>query len=851
MTHPLPPPSPPSHSHPETSNSTHATLLLKLTCDTQTHQHNTQAEATGTCPETQEALAYSAYAAVDTGLYTSYINAANDEEDGPYTTYVCAQKRDEEKDDDSVHFIPPLADGACQLAREELLQMKALPADEIGNPWMRQYILAMALPNGPARRHAVASFYSNFCTTAARLGATILEDLLRPSGEQKLPKAGLGGVAGGTKFILEGIVFKLATDPIIDKKNRRYLYGNTAPDEALAGKSAANEMRGYNAYFEYFFRNSIPVQPPPAILLSSGGFRLLAMPELPLKGATFVYGSADGGDTVHAANPAFNTVMQAAAERLHLAPHLVKDRQLCAAGDVEGHVGSDGRLYLIDLGRAFPPEDPNQTKGTLQSSASTMFYRQLRPELLQRCKAAGLPAVSSDSFTEWGRQDGAFHNRNAAAATKHLLDDALVALVKELEMQYVADHIDLEQAVAPWLKLNPLLKDGMAIFLARWQPKSNLPFFDGVGFGTALRSEVFEMWRNVKFEGTNPQSLPVPATMNRFWNTFTANLDLGVSCHRHGVPLRLLGLLRSRLSLPILQQLCVVEMARRSLKNLLRFKLRECQTSNGNFKDLAAGFLDSVVACSADLDPLFWGTELWQAILSRFGPKALEAVDVQAMCSLLEPRKHEVVCYVLSRAGLHELSSAQLGEVPVRPETIAVEVHCKSMTYFDVVRAESYMDIAAAETDMLRTLAVVADARAVCKQLLRTEPSRQDVAEMEGHCARIQVICSEHNGTTSSQDAVRAEAFASYAQQRANMAPEHHPPWLRVCDRLCRELSQDSLHALLIPVARNGADPAAIRRLLEFGMEINYADPQQVTRVGGVTRLCVCVFACAWVCGVA
>eukprot|EP00466_Bigelowiella_natans_P020661 jgi/Bigna1/139546/aug1.51_g14254 len=67
---------------------------------------------------------------------------------------------------------------------------------------------------------------------------------------EKKPKkylpADVGGVAGGTKFICEGFLFKLATDPVVGKNI--HLYGGGAkPSLDRAAKAAAHELHG-----EYF-----------------------------------------------------------------------------------------------------------------------------------------------------------------------------------------------------------------------------------------------------------------------------------------------------------------------------------------------------------------------------------------------------------------------------------------------------------------------------------------------------------------------------------------------------------------------------------------------------------------------
>lgn len=73
------------------------------------------------------------------------------------------------------------------------------------------------------------------------------------------------------------------------------------------------------------------------------GYRLVAMPVVPLCKDSIIYGSNDGAQTVHAESEPFNALMRRAAAELHLAPHAVGGKVLCSAGDLEGHIAQDGR----------------------------------------------------------------------------------------------------------------------------------------------------------------------------------------------------------------------------------------------------------------------------------------------------------------------------------------------------------------------------------------------------------------------------------------------------------------------------------------------------------------------------
>ena len=93
--------------------------------------------------------------------------------------------------------------------------------------------------------------------------------------------------------------------------------------------------------------------------------------------------------------------------------------------------GTDGELYVLDLGRAFPPEHPEEAHHLLASGQS-VFYRQLRPELLLSWKVKGQPALSPDALTLWGGSVDKQHNENVRNATRWLVRDAVPALARAL-----------------------------------------------------------------------------------------------------------------------------------------------------------------------------------------------------------------------------------------------------------------------------------------------------------------------------------------------------------------------------------------------------------------------------------
>lgn len=160
-----------------------------------------------------------------------------------------------------------------------------------------------------------------------------------PEEEKTIKTMDVGGTAGGIKYSCQGILFKFA----VDNENKRrkggpYVYGGDSKLDHAAAKAAAHELKALISYF-----NTTLVAPdlhfPLQALIDYRGFRLIAMPWLPITKSTIAYGSDDGGKTAHADIGELNELMKRAGKYLRLKPHLVESKVLYAPGDIEGHRG--------------------------------------------------------------------------------------------------------------------------------------------------------------------------------------------------------------------------------------------------------------------------------------------------------------------------------------------------------------------------------------------------------------------------------------------------------------------------------------------------------------------------------
>lgn len=103
--------------------------------------------------------------------------------------------------------------------------------------------------------------------------------------------------------------------------------------------------------------------------------------------------------------------------------------------DVVGHVGTDGRRYLVDFGRALPAEW-SQATTHLPTIGRPMFYRLLRPELLRILRSKGqlelYPPVCPDAFTNWCLDNREYHDATAKNATLFMLHFMIPRLARNL-----------------------------------------------------------------------------------------------------------------------------------------------------------------------------------------------------------------------------------------------------------------------------------------------------------------------------------------------------------------------------------------------------------------------------------
>ncbi|ELR22968.1 C2 domain containing protein [Acanthamoeba castellanii str. Neff] len=266
----------------------------------------------------------------------------------------------------------------------------------------------------------VVDLVKEFTEIAEVIAQIIVDELHCPVAEKLIPPTQLGGMAGGEKYLSHGILFKFAIDS-------RGLYNG----DEFAMKATQHEIKGLTAYINYSLNSNFPntLHFPVMSVIDYKGFRLSATSILPVGPNTIVYGSADGSKTVHNKYKDMNALMKKAGRALNLKPHWVTPLLpggpkvlICGPGDIEGHLGTDGRFYVLDTARVFPPTTPTpELKGSF-------LYRLMRPEFV---KVNEYP-LCSDAYSRWAHDPDnpnvlKQHNAEIVEATNHLVQTVIPA----------------------------------------------------------------------------------------------------------------------------------------------------------------------------------------------------------------------------------------------------------------------------------------------------------------------------------------------------------------------------------------------------------------------------------------
>ncbi|KAN0035447.1 hypothetical protein ACTA71_004717 [Dictyostelium dimigraforme] len=288
--------------------------------------------------------------------------------------------------------------------------------------WSSEFERLLEMDDCLEKFERLSSLEHDFVYAAESYGRIIISENFLADELKTIKPVNVGGVAGGEKYIVQGILFKFALE-----SETFGLYGN----DENAMKTAAHELNGCASFLNCGVKG---LHVPLMAFIDYRGFRLMAMSLLPISKKSLIYGSCDAGQTVHTSNNIFNNLFSNATKVINLKPHFVEDirgdiKSISGPIDIEGHLGSDNHFYLLDFARLSPPEPPKHRGAYL--------YKLLRLELVRKHQKP----LCSDAFSPMLTIDIHKHNVEVQEAYDDLLNNIIPKFSKDIQQR---DRIGLQ-----------------------------------------------------------------------------------------------------------------------------------------------------------------------------------------------------------------------------------------------------------------------------------------------------------------------------------------------------------------------------------------------------------------------
>ncbi|KAN0015626.1 hypothetical protein ACTFIU_008367 [Dictyostelium citrinum] len=288
--------------------------------------------------------------------------------------------------------------------------------------WSSEFQRLLEMDDCLEKFERLSSLEHDFVYAAESYGRIIISENFLANELKTIKPVNVGGVAGGEKYIVQGILFKFALE------NEAFgLYGN----DENAMKTAAHELNGCASFLNCGVKG---LHVPLMAFIDYRGFRLMAMSLLPISKKSLIYGSCDAGQTVHTSNNIFNNLFSNASKVINLKQHHVEDirgdiKSISGPIDIEGHLGSDNRFYLLDFARLSPPEPPKHR--------GSYLYKLLRLELVRKYQKP----LCSDAFSPMSTIDSHKHNVEVQDAYDDLINNIIPKFSKYIQIR---DQIGLK-----------------------------------------------------------------------------------------------------------------------------------------------------------------------------------------------------------------------------------------------------------------------------------------------------------------------------------------------------------------------------------------------------------------------
>uniref|UniRef100_A0A4W6F8A6 Clustered mitochondria protein homolog n=1 Tax=Lates calcarifer TaxID=8187 RepID=A0A4W6F8A6_LATCA len=447
------------------------------------------------------------------------------------------------------------------------------------------------------RERSIFKTSSDFVAAATRGAVAVIDGNVMPLNPGEAPHMQM--------FIWNNLFFSFGFDI---SEHYRPLGGNAA-----AHAAAICDLRGVQAYASV---DTEGLHTLGTIVVDYRGIRVIAQTIVPgllekSQEQSVIYGSNDYGSTVFT-HPRFLELLDKTCKPLRIQRHQVLDQnnipvELCSGVETKGILGNDGRSYILDLLRTFPPDlnfqfsETEEAKDVPEECQSFGYPQQhhhslasLRPELIEafvqhryelyvKMVAQGLSQLEEQSEATEQNEDlvcepGTRDTTTAGHFSSLLRRDLIVKACKAVGS--VSD----------------------SCFDIRFNPDICSP---GVRFSPEFAEEVQKqrklLWDAAAFLLSNQ----IPALRDCLDHTALPmdGVTLTSVLHQHGVNVRYLGALlrelhrveeRERLS--HIKRICISEVIIRSAKHIFRTYLQDVEPAA--FSAAVSHFLNCLLSSS-------------------------------------------------------------------------------------------------------------------------------------------------------------------------------------------------------------------------------------------------------------
>ncbi|XP_073421693.1 clustered mitochondria protein homolog isoform X2 [Dendrobates tinctorius] len=425
------------------------------------------------------------------------------------------------------------------------------------------------LPERLLRERAIFKVHSDFTAAATRGAMAVIDGnvmAINPSEETKMQM-----------FIWNNIFFSLG----FDVKDHYKDFGG----DSAAYVSPTNDLNGVRTY------NAVDVEglyTLGTVVVDYRGYRVTAQSIIPgilerEQEQSVIYGSIDFGKTV-VSHPKYLELLEKTSRPLKILKHKVlndkeEEVELCSSVECKGIIGNDGRHYILDLLRTFPPDLnflPIEGEDVPEECKKMGFPKEhrhklccLRQELvdafvehryllfmklaamqlmqqktsLQENPAAlknGEPAASADSSDSSAQSDPQEKSQSAEKTVDNLDGESKI---KELE-ETMASHNETVDQKSREVIRNACQAVG-SVTETSFDIRFNLDIFSpGVRFPESSQAEVLNQKQLLKDAAAFVLSCQIPCLIKDCLDHNVVPMDgatLAEAMHQRGINMRYLG----------------------------------------------------------------------------------------------------------------------------------------------------------------------------------------------------------------------------------------------------------------------------------------------------------------------